>query len=438
MEKLKITREDISPINKKLTVEVPAGAVKIAVDAEFVEFGKTAKISGFRPGKIPREVLRQKYGGRILGDVAGKVIEKTFQNVLKEEKLIPVDRPRFEVSQIGEASSLVYTATVDVRPEITLTGYTSLNLERRSTEVTDDEIENGLMRLLDGKAEYKEIKRKAEKGDMAMLNFEGTSGGEPIENGKAENYPVIVGDTVLPGFDEVLEGASADDEFSLDTAFPDEYHNKKLAGKAAHFDIKVLGIRERVAPALDNALARSYGVKNLGELKAKIVEETLAGKEYAEDERLKGVAVEQLIEQNPFDIPDSMQERYYQGVLKTAQKMKEESENSKFIEITDEIKDKYREIAVLHAKRDIILDVISDQESIKVNEQEVDEAAKVLGAPKGEEPDRVIARLIREGTFQMFLNGLRDRKVFDMLLGKVGPETVAEGTGEKPNEEAGE
>ena len=420
MENLKFEVEALEPMKKKITVEVPSEEVVRYVNTEFDEISKTAKLSGFRPGKIPREILQQRYGGKILSGAAEKLIEKSFPEVLKLEKLVPADKPSFEITQISETTPLKYFATLYVRPRPTIEGYKDLKLEKRKSEVSEEEVDSNLIKLLDGQADFKAVNREADDGDMAILDFTGDIDGKPIPEGKGTNQPIIVGDTIIPGFDTALKGKRAGDELDVDTEFPGDYYDKSLAGKPAHFSISVKEIRERRVPAMDNDFAKLFGTATMAELKKRVNDELVQGKEIQEEQRLKGEAIDVLIEQNPFVIPDVMVKKYYEGIMKSVTKMNEESGNPKVMDMTEETMEKYKEIAVTHAKRDIILDAVAEQEKVIVGTADMDAAAKKMAAPKGEDPDRLIARLAREGSLSMFIDGLKDEKVFDILLERPG------------------
>ena len=154
-------------------------------------------------------------------------------------------------------------------PEIDIKGYKGMEFEWKSTEVTPEEIDDNLRKLCDAHAEFKPAKKAAEEGDMAMIDFEGFIGGKAIKDGVGKDYAVVVGDNLLPGFDEVLLGAKAGDKFDVKTKFPEKYHVKDLMGKDAEFKVELKGVRVRVVPPLDDELAKLFGTKTVAELKGK-------------------------------------------------------------------------------------------------------------------------------------------------------------------------
>ena len=418
MANFKVKVETLDPVRKKLTVEVVSEEVKAEVDNAFEKLAKTASIAGFRQGKIPREVLMQKFEGRVLSDAASAIIDRTFPQALKEEKLMPIARPDFEVKRLEEGKSLIYTGVFEIVPEVIVKDYKDMELERKPTEVTPEELEENFIKLCDAHAEFKPTDREAEEGDMAMIDFEGFMDGKPIKDGTAKDSAVVVGDNLLPGFDEVLLGAKAGDEFTVKTKFPEKYHIKELKGKEAEFKVHVKGVRVRVVPPFDDKLAKLFGADNVAELSAKITKEAKASKEFNEKERLRGEAVDKIISENPFEIPPSMKKRYYDGVLKTVENMsKEEQGGFKTPEMTPDLNARYQQIAELHAKRDLIIEAIAKKENLEASDKEIEEAVEKIAKQAGEDTDRMMARIQREGSLDGIRTGIRHEKVFDIMIG---------------------
>lgn len=411
---MKVTREDTSQVEKVLHIELPTEVVVKEYDGAVAELVGGAEVAGFRKGHVPVDVIKKKFTDHLLGEIATRLIEKSISKALRQEGLIPMARPNFEVTSIREDGPFCYTAEVEVKPEINLKRYKDIGIEKRSVEVDDAEIEDSLNKLRESRAEFKGVDRPAEEGDMCMLDFDCFVDGEPVENGNAKDSPVVIGDTLLHGFDDVLIGSKAGDKRELDTTFPEKYQDKKLAGKDAHFDITVKGIRERVVPPFDNGFAKTFGISTMAELKEKFVEELKVNKANKEMERLKGDAIDLLVEENPFDVSKTVVDSYLEGVVRAAESLNKDREG---YEVTPELKERYREVAKHHAKRDLILDWIAEKEDIEITNEEIEDGAMKMVGPEAESPDRAVAKLQREGSFEMLQHAIRSDKAYKIILG---------------------
>ncbi|MBE9531814.1 MAG: trigger factor, partial [Proteobacteria bacterium] len=194
MANLKVKVERLSPVKTRVTVEVPHEEFKKKLDEAYEKLAKTTSIAGFRQGKVPREVLMQKFEGRILSEAGSALIDETFREALRQEEIMPLARPDFSVSKIEVDSPFIYSGSFEVLPEIDIKGYKGMEFEWKSTEVTPEEIDENLKKLCDSHAEFKPAKKTAEEGDMVMIDFEGFIGGKAIKDGVGKDYATVVGD----------------------------------------------------------------------------------------------------------------------------------------------------------------------------------------------------------------------------------------------------
>lgn len=260
---MQVSVESGEGLERKLTIQVPAETVDKEVESRLNSLRSRVKVDGFRPGKVPLKVVKQQYGGSVLQEVVGEVMQNTLREAVIQEKLNPAGNPSIEPTQIEPGKPLEYIATFEVYPEIELADFSALEIERETAEVTDADVDHMIETLQKQRTSYDIVERASQDGDQVVINFVGSIDGVEFEGGKAESVPVVIGSgSMIPGFEENLIGKSAGDEFKFDVDFPADYHAAELKGKTASFDTKVISVGESKMPALDEDFAKSFGVED--------------------------------------------------------------------------------------------------------------------------------------------------------------------------------
>ncbi len=416
---MKVELEDLGAVQKKLTVELPADMVTEEINIAYKTLTAQAELPGFRKGKVPEKVIRQKYSGSILGDVASRLIETSFPNAIKEKDLKPISRPTVDIQDIEEGKPFIYTATVDLRPEIDIKDYKGLKLHKTPVETTDKELEEALEYIQKTNSDFKEVERGAKTGDLLVVDFEGFVEGEAIKQGKAENYQVVLGEgMLLPGFDEALEGCKVGDKKDVTTNFPDDYHEAHLSGKAAVFNVEVKSVKERLLPDLDDEFAKDMDSDSLEDLKSKISAEIKVGKEKSEKEKNRSEAIDLLIGKHEFEVPESLVDNYFASVMsQVVDGMKHGHVHPDDKGLDEEgLTKKYKEVALRQAKGDLIIDAISIKEDIGATDDEVEKFVEDLAKSKNEPVGPMLAKFEEDGTIDAIKSSLIKEKVFDLIV----------------------
>ena len=259
-----VSLETSAGLERRLTVRVPNAEIERAIAARLQQVGKTAKLKGFRPGKVPQKVVRQYYGGQVRDEVMTDVIRTTFSRAIAEQKLNPAGGPRIEplASTDGTAAEhFTYRATFEVYPEIKLQALGELAIDVPSVEVSEEDLDAMIEKLRGQRATWESVERAAAEGDRATVDFAGTIDGEPFEGGEGKGIGIVIGSgQVLKDFDAALRGVKAGESATATVLFPDSYPAKELAGKTALFAIDVKKVEERKLPELDDAFADSFGL----------------------------------------------------------------------------------------------------------------------------------------------------------------------------------
>lgn len=411
--------EDISSVKKKLSITIPVDEVTKVTDEKFTEIGKDARIEGFRKGKVPENILRQKFAKEVRGEVVNALVQSSYEDALKSNDLYPVGQPEVDLKEFTDGEPLTFTATVEIKPKVEVSGYKELSLKAQSTDPTDDDIKEALEHMQKTHSELKEVDRAAKNGDTVILDFDGYIDGEPLEGGKADNFTLELGSSsFIPGFEEDLVGLKKGDEKELNLKFPDEYQAKEIAGKPVLFKVKIHEVKEKILPKLDDEFAKDVEADSLDDLKEKMAKEIKSGKKRGEMSRLRKESIDKLIESNEFEVPDSMVQGYLQQIIQQViQNSQYGMGNPEDAGLSaDELQAKYRIVATRECKANIIIESIVKQEKVDVPEEEVTKALTEAATSQGKTLEQFRGELEKQGYMDYFVDGLVKDKVFDMIL----------------------
>lgn len=306
---MQVKVESTGTLERRMRVELPADRIEKEVETRLKRVGKTAKIKGFRPGKVPPNVVRQHYGSQVRQEVLTDLMGQSYRDAVQQENLSPVAQPQIEPEVTTSGDGFAYTATFEVMPDVSLEGLEKISVEVPDVAITDVDCDEMIENLRRQKGTWKEVERESAEGDRVVVDFEGTLKGESFEGGSGKEVPVVLGDgQMLPDFEQGLYGASAADEKTIKLKFPKDYHSDELAGKKVEFAIKVHRVEEQELPPLDDALAEIYGVAEGGLDKLK--SDVRANMEREAEQRIRADVREQaltgLLESNPVEVPKAL------------------------------------------------------------------------------------------------------------------------------------
>ncbi len=304
-----VTVESTGTLERRMRVELPAERIEKEVESRLKSVGKTAKIKGFRPGKVPAKVVRQRYGTQVRQEVLTDLMGQSYRDAVAQENLNPAAQPRIEPEVSGKGDGFAFVATFEVLPDVTLKDLDKIEVARPEIDITDEDCADMLENLRKQKATWKTVKREAREGDRVVVDFDGRLKGESIEGGSGSEVPVVLGEgQMLPGFEKGLTGVKADEEKSFKVKFPKEYQVEKLANKKVDFTIQVRRVEAEELLLLDDSLAEAYGVKEggLDKLRADIVENMEREAEQKIRSDVREQAMTGLLEANPIEVPKSL------------------------------------------------------------------------------------------------------------------------------------
>lgn len=265
---MQVSLETTSGLERRLTVGVPAQRIEDEVNKRLQQASKNIRLDGFRPGKVPFRVIRQRFGEGVRREVVGEVMGQTFQEAIVQEKLRPAGQPSIEPKQLDAGKDLEYVAIFEVFPEVEARDLKNATIERHVADVTDDDVHNIIEIFRKQQGSMQEVDRAAAEGDTVVIDYLGKKGGEPFDGGAATDSSLELGSgRMIPGFEDGIAGMKAGDEKTLKLSFPDDYHNEDLKGAAVTFDITVKAVKEQVLAPMDETLFEQYGVTEGGEEK---------------------------------------------------------------------------------------------------------------------------------------------------------------------------
>lgn len=407
-----------------LTVEVDAETVKKGLDAAFKKVVKKVNVPGFRKGKVPRPIFEQRFGVEALyQDALDIILPDAYANAVEEAGIEPVDRPEIDIEQMEKDKSLIFKATVTVKPEVKLGEYKGLEVEPLDTTVTDEDVENELKKLQERQAELvvKE-EGKVENGDTVVIDFEGFVDGEAFEGGKANNYSLEIGSgTFIPGFEDQLIGAEAGAELDVNVTFPEEYHAKELAGKPAVFKVKVHEIKTKQVPELDDEFAKDVDeeVESLEQLKTKIKERLEHDKKHEAEHHLRDTVVEKAAENAEIDIPEVMIKNEVDRMLQEfEQRLQMQGLNLELYyqfsgQDEEALRNQMTEDAKKRVKVSLTLEAIAKEENIEVTEEDINKELENMSKMYNMSVDQIKQAL---GSLDGIKSDLAIRKAIDLLV----------------------
>jgi len=382
--------EEVSSIKKKLIVEVASEKVDKAISKAYKKIGKTAKVKGFRAGKVPESVLEKYYGAQMEQDVLTSLINDTYFKALQENGVLAIGEPSIvESSGINKGEPFTYEAEVEIKPEVTAKDYTKLSLEKEKFVADPKAVEGQLEEMRTSKAQLEVTKRKkTREGDSVVIDFEGFIGDEAFDGGKGEDHVLELGSgSFIPGFEDQVIGMKREESKDVEVSFPEDYGQAELAGKPAVFKVLMKEIKEKVVPELDDEFAKGFGVDTLDELKEQLQTsyETQETNRVENDLREKLVGI--LIERNPVEVPEAMIAKQLDYMYENiSNRMKSQGMSPEMLGITPEsFRENYRTTAIEQVSGNLILEAIGRQENIVAEESEIDakleEIATMANAP---------------------------------------------------------
>jgi trigger factor len=414
---------------RELDLEIPADEISKKMESVAKDFARVARVPGFRPGKAPVSLIRRRFAEDIKGEVLQTLVPERVEKAVSEQKLTPISQPHVDKLDFAEGQPLKFRAVFEVLPEFELGNYKDLELEVPAMDVTDENVTKTLEEMRERAAAFAPVEgRPAENGDFVQLKLTGTpeGGGDPLQ---ADSVLCHIGaEETMEPFNENLRGANLGDNKAFDVDYPADYPDTKLAGKKYHYNIGVLGIKNKKLPELNDEFAKDISdATTLDELRTKVRQ----GLETARDQRQKDLVREkvlaELVKLHDFPVPESLVEQQMDVRLErvvrslAAQGVDPRAVNVDWVTLRKRQQDR----ATDDVKAELVIDRIASTENIEVTDEEVDHELEHVASHSGESAEAIRARLTKQGTLDRIKAKLRSDKTLDWLAQNSRIKTVA-------------
>ncbi|SFD58696.1 trigger factor [Lentibacillus persicus] len=407
-----------------LTIEVSSDEFDKALDQAFKKVVKDVQIPGFRKGKVPRKIFESRFGVESLyQDAVDIVLPEAYTKAVEETEIEPIEQPEVDIEQIEKGKDLIFKATVNVKPEVTLGEYKGLEVEEETVEVTDEDVDHELEHQREHHAELI-VKEEGtvEEGDTVVMDFEGFIDGEAFEGGKGEDYSLEIGSgQFIPGFEEELIGKNSGEDTEVKVTFPEDYHAEHLAGKDAVFSVTIHDIKTKELPELDDEFAKDVDeeVETLDELKEKKKEELQSQREQEAENQKRETLIEKASDNAEVEVPDAMVESELDRMLQEfEQRLQMQGMTLDMYyqfsgQDKDALKEQMREDAEKRVKTNLTLEAIFYAENLEVTDEDVDEELSNMASMYGTDVDQLKQML--GGNTDALKEELKSRKSIEFL-----------------------
>lgn len=421
--------EKLDAVRRRLVVTVPAEEVAVEFEGAVRDLARSARVPGFRPGRVPRGVLEKRFGERLRADVGERLMRSSLTEALEQEKIVPLAPPEILTESAVGDGVLRYSATVEVKPEVIARDYSGIELERPLQKVDEKTVDEFLERLRQAHAQLNPVEERTilQRGDVAAVDFRATVDGramEPVEGRQVE----IGASGFPPGFDDALEGLAVGESRTVKITYPAEHSEQRLAGKEVSFDVKLQGLFAKSLPALDDEFAKDVGdCSSLAELRERIRDRFVAEAAQRADAQIRRAAMAALANRHgDVELPRSMVERRLESMI---DEVREEWKQRRIWpasdgEIVARLRAEFESQARDQARLALVLEAIGRQESVEVVETEIDDAIEQMIAGAEVPPEQAAAYARHPEVRASMRARLHQSKVLDFVVSQARVTTV--------------
>lgn len=419
---MEITEKSSDGLKRELSVIIGAQEIEGKVTDRLTEVGQQVRLPGFRPGKVPMNLLKKRFGESVRGEVLETTIQESTQKALEEKALKPAIQPKVDLVSFEEGQDLEFSIELELLPDIELGDMSSLKIERLVAKPGDEQINDTMAKMAENNKTSKptEEKRPAKMGDVVVIDFAGSVNGEEFEGGRATDFKLELGSgRFIPGFEEQLEGLELGSSKDVNVTFPEDYHSADLAGKEALFAVDLKGLEEMATPDLNDEFATLMGFDDLAALTEAVTKQIQTDYDYLARMKIKRELLDQLSELHTFEVPPAMLDMEFNNIWNQVEQAQEadqlDPEDADKSE--DELKADYRSIAERRVRLGLLLSDIGQKNNLSVPPEELSQAiAREASRFPGQEQSVVNYYQTNPQAIEQVRAPLFEDKVIDFLL----------------------
>jgi trigger factor len=374
---MQVTEINSDGLKREFKVVVSAGQLETRTQDKLAEIARTVKLPGFRPGKVPMKIVRQKYGQSVMGEILEQAVNDGTQSAIAERNLRPAAQPKVEIVSYNEGTDLEFKVALEVLPEITAMDFAKIELEREKAEIPEDEVTETLTRIAERNEASEPVSRASQDGDVVVIDFLGKQDGIAFPGGAADDYQLKLGsNTFIPGFEEQLVGKVAGDKAVVSVSFPEGYGNAELAGKPAEFEVTVKEVRSAKPAEIDDELAKKVGLESLDALKQAIKDEIGRELNAIGRSKVKRKLLDALAAGHDFEVPAGMVEQEFEAIWKQVSQDREAGRVDPSDEGKDEValKAEYQALAERRVRLGLLLADVGQKNAVTVTQDDLNKA----------------------------------------------------------------
>lgn len=421
---MQVKQTSSEKLKRSYAVTIPNSTIEEKMNAKLAAISKTAKIKGFRAGKVPLEVVRKQYGNAIKGEVLEQVVNETSKQALQQENVTPAVPPKIEITEFKDGKDLIYSMEIELFPDVPQIEYSKIEIEKLEIEQSEDDIDEAMKRLAERSTHWHALPAgaAAKKDNAVKIDFEGFLGDKAFDGGKGQNYTLALGSNqFIPGFEDQLVGVKAGEARTVNVKFPEQYHSADLAGKDARFEVKVKEVLESHTGHLDDEFAKEFGAASLEDLRNKMREQLAKDQESFVRMKMKEQIFNKLYDEYRFEAPESMLDVEFNSIWQQVMQDKSRGLPTDLDNADEEkVREEYKELANRRVALGIMLSTISKRDNVEVSNQDIINAINERASQFPGQEQQVTEYFQKNPrAIQELAGPLLEEKVVDFLIGKV-------------------